>query len=79
MTITRRTDPLVAHADRRRYQAMVHQAFTGRGHDIAQILARRLPRASIRNWLRENNVGPKALPRDLTAAQWAALFALSAR
>ena len=76
MTISRRTDPLVAHADRRRYQAMVHQVFTGRGHGIAEILARCLPRSSVRNWLRDNKVGPKALPRDLTAAQWAALFAL---
>jgi 23S rRNA (adenine-N6)-dimethyltransferase len=76
MTITRRADPLVDAADRRRYQAMVHQVFTGRGHGIAQILARRLPRASVRNWLRDNKVGPTALPRNLTAAQWAALFAL---
>jgi hypothetical protein len=41
----------------------------GRGHGIAQILARRLPRTSVRNWLRDNEVGPKALPRDLSAAQ----------
>jgi 16S rRNA A1518/A1519 N6-dimethyltransferase RsmA/KsgA/DIM1 with predicted DNA glycosylase/AP lyase activity len=77
MTISRRADPLVETADRRRYQAMVHQVFTGRGHGIAQILARRLPRTSIRNWLRDNKVGSKALPRDLSAAQWAALFTLS--
>jgi 23S rRNA (adenine-N6)-dimethyltransferase len=77
MTISRRADPLVDATDRRRYQAMVHQVFTGRGHGIAQILARRLPRTSVRNWLRDNKVGPKALPRDLSAAQWAALFALS--
>ena len=64
MTISRRADPLVAHADRRRYQAMVHQVFTGRGHGIAQILDRRLPRTSVRNWLRDNKVGPKALPRS---------------
>jgi 23S rRNA (adenine-N6)-dimethyltransferase len=77
MTISRRAAPLVETADRRRYQAMVHQVFTGRGHGIAQILARRLPRTSIRNWLRDNKVGSKALPRDLSAAQWAALFTLS--
>jgi 23S rRNA (adenine-N6)-dimethyltransferase len=78
MTISRRADPLVDPADRRRYQAMVHQVFTGRGHGVAQILARRLPRASVRNWLRDNKVGPRALPRDLSAEQWADLFALSA-
>ena len=77
MTISRRADPLVDAADRRRYQAMVHQVFTGRGHGIAQILARSLPRTSVRNWLRDNKVGPKALPRDLSPAQWADLFALA--
>ncbi len=77
MTIGRRADPLVDAADRRRYQAMVHQVFTGRGHGIAQILAHRLPRTSVRDWLRDNNVGRNAFPRDLSAAQWADLFTLS--
>jgi 23S rRNA (adenine-N6)-dimethyltransferase len=57
---------------------LVHQVFTGRGHGIAQILTRRLPRTSVHNWLRDNNVGRNALPRDLSAAQWADLFKLSA-
>jgi 23S rRNA (adenine-N6)-dimethyltransferase len=77
MTISRRIDPLVAHDDRRRYQAMVHRVFTGRGHGIAQILARSLPRASVRNWLRDDKIKPTALPRELSAAQWAELFALA--
>jgi 23S rRNA (adenine-N6)-dimethyltransferase len=75
MTISRRADPLVADADRHRFQAMVHQVFTGRGHGIAQILARRVPSRVTRQWLRDNKVGPNAHPRDLSAAQWAALFA----
>jgi 23S rRNA (adenine-N6)-dimethyltransferase len=74
MTIRRRADPLVAPSDRRRYQAMVHRVFTGHGRGIAQILYRQMPRRSVRNWLRDNKVGPKALPRDLSAAQWADLF-----
>jgi 16S rRNA A1518/A1519 N6-dimethyltransferase RsmA/KsgA/DIM1 with predicted DNA glycosylase/AP lyase activity len=57
MTISRRADPLVADADRRRFQAMVHQVFTGRGHGIAQILARRVPSRVTRQWLRDNKVG----------------------
>jgi 23S rRNA (adenine-N6)-dimethyltransferase len=56
----------------------VHQVFTGRGHGIAQILARRLPRASVRNWLRDNRVRPNALPRDLSAENWADLFEFAA-
>jgi hypothetical protein len=55
-----------AAAPRRRW---THDDQPGRGHGIAQILARRLPRTSVRNWLRDNEVGPKALPRDLSAAQ----------
>jgi 23S rRNA (adenine-N6)-dimethyltransferase len=74
MTITRRAEPLVAEADRRRYQAMVHRVFTGRGHGIAQIVARGWPRTSARRWLRENRVEAGSLPRDLTAAQWVSLF-----
>lgn len=77
MTISRRTDPLVAHADRRRYQAMVHQVFTGRGDGIAQILKRRMPPDLARQWLRDDHVRASTLPRDLTAAQWAKLFTLS--
>jgi 23S rRNA (adenine-N6)-dimethyltransferase len=75
MTISRRADPLVDAADRRRYQAMVHQVFTGRGHGIGEILGRQMPRASVRNWLRDNGIRSTALPRDLSAAQWVALFA----
>lgn len=66
MTIRRRAAPLVADDDRRRYQAMVHQVFTGRGHGIAQILHRQ--------GLPVGGIPPNVLPRDLTAAQWAALF-----
>ncbi len=40
MTISRRADPLVDAVDRFRYQAMVRQVFTGRGHGIAHILGR---------------------------------------
>ena len=75
MTISRRTNPLVDTADRGRYQAMVHQVFTGRGRGIARILDNRMPRDIVRQWLRDNGVRASALPRDLTAAQWAALFA----
>ena len=57
MTIGRRADPLVDAADRRRYQAMVHQVFTGRGRGIAQILSRQIATTGhVRNWLRDNDV-----------------------
>lgn len=70
LTITRRIDALVDHTDRSGYQAMVHRVFTGRGRGMAQILGKRVTRG----WLRANGIAPSALPRDLRAAQWAALF-----
>ncbi|HET6731094.1 23S ribosomal RNA methyltransferase Erm [Mycobacterium sp.] len=69
-----RPRPLVDVADRRRYQAMVHQVSTGRGHGIAQILDRLMPAGVTRQWLRDNGIRASALPRDLSAAQWADLF-----
>jgi 23S rRNA (adenine-N6)-dimethyltransferase len=77
MTVSRRLEPLIDDCDRRRYQAMVHQVFTGRGHGIAQILSRQLPRGTAQRWLRGNRIKATSLPKDLNAAQWAALFELS--
>ncbi|KUH81191.1 23S ribosomal RNA methyltransferase Erm [Mycobacterium sp. IS-1556] len=77
MTIRRRDAPLVADVDRHSYQAMVHQVFTGRGRGIAQIVGARLPKDTTRRWLHNNRLSVHALPRDLTAAQWASLFAMS--
>lgn len=73
LTITRRAQPLVGLAERRRYQALVHQVFTGRGRGLAQVL-RRLPQPVPHTWLHTNGVSASALPRDLTAAQWSTLF-----
>lgn len=73
LTITRRNRPLVDPADRVQYQTLVHRVFTGRGRGMAQIL-QRLPTPVPQNWLRANGVAPTALPRQLSAAQWAALF-----
>lgn len=69
MTMRRRATPLISPADRREYQAMVHRVFTGRGRGVGQIL-----RPVNRDWLRRNDIAPAALPRDLTAVQWVALF-----
>ncbi|MFN6545657.1 23S ribosomal RNA methyltransferase Erm [Mycolicibacterium nivoides] len=71
LTITRRDEPLIPCAERRRYQALVHQVFTGRGRGLAQILRPQVDR----RWLQANGIHPSALPRDLSAQQWAALFA----
>ncbi|WP_181775165.1 23S ribosomal RNA methyltransferase Erm [Amycolatopsis pittospori] len=73
LTMTRRTRPLVGHADRERYQAFVRRAFTGRGRGIDEILA---ASRETRRWLREEGVPPTALPKSLTAPQWAEVFRL---
>jgi len=75
LVVRRRPVPLVA--EREPYQRFVKDVFTGRGHGLREILARsaRVPPPVAREWLRANRVPPDALPRDLTAEQWAGLWA----
>ncbi|GAA4437066.1 hypothetical protein GCM10023148_43740 [Actinokineospora soli] len=69
MTATRRAAPLVD--DRVGYQRFVKRVFTGRGRGLGEILTK----AGYRHAAR---VVPRAaLPRDLTAQQWARLWRLS--
>ncbi|MBA8827530.1 23S rRNA (adenine-N6)-dimethyltransferase [Saccharopolyspora lacisalsi] len=77
LTMTRRARPLVS--DRTSYQRLVREVFTGRGHGLREILARtgRLDRGTLREWLHGNHVSPQALPKDLTAQQWASLWHLT--
>ncbi|GHD25249.1 23S ribosomal RNA methyltransferase Erm [Nocardiopsis kunsanensis] len=75
LTIARRERPLVDPGARSSYADLVHTVYTGKGRGIEQILTRMLRGRSrpVRRWLAEQRVRPTALPRDLTAAQWAAL------
>ncbi|RCG29179.1 23S ribosomal RNA methyltransferase Erm [Streptomyces diacarni] len=80
VTVTRRPEPLLAAGTRRRYQDFVHRVFTGRGRGLAEILplaARGLPRRRIVPWLRRQGLSASALPKSLTAPQWAELFQLA--
>jgi 23S rRNA (adenine-N6)-dimethyltransferase len=74
LTITRRAVPLVS--ERGPYQEFVRQVFTGRGRGLGEILGRtgRLDRPAVHDWMRHARVPPRALPKDLTAAQWASLW-----
>ncbi len=74
MTIQRRAEPLIAPSERRRYQALVHQVFTGRGHGVGQIIGRLGLRMGTQEVLRDIRIDAMALPRDLSADQWAALY-----
>jgi 23S rRNA (adenine-N6)-dimethyltransferase len=74
LTATRRPRPLVADPRRREYQAFVHRVFTGRGRGLRQVLRAAYPAARTPAWARRHGLTDRALPRDLTAAQWAELF-----
>lgn len=75
-TVHRRERPLVASADRRRYQAMVAGVFGSPGAGLARILpaARVLPPGAAKRWLRERDRRADALPRDLSPDDWADLW-----
>lgn len=77
VTAHRRDRPLVPVTDRRRYQAFVHRVFTGRGRGLRQVVRTAypaVPRSRLAGWARDHGVDAAALPRDLTAAQWSALY-----
>lgn len=70
----RRHRPLVHQ--RGPYQRFVGEVFTGRGRGVRDILARTTgaDRATTGGWLRRAGASPHALPRDLTAGQWARVW-----
>ncbi|WP_326690694.1 MULTISPECIES: 23S ribosomal RNA methyltransferase Erm [unclassified Streptomyces] len=80
MTLTRRTEPLLPPAHRAAYQDFVHAVYTGRGRGLAEIVAAVAPglsRRRLHTWLREQGLRPTALPKSLTARQWARLYLLA--
>lgn len=79
MTMTRRAQPLVAHADRQRHHELVRRVFTGSGRGLTEIVAAAapdLPRRRIQRWMRQHHLTGSTQPRHLTASQWADLSAL---
>ncbi len=70
----RRTRPLVRQ--RGPYQRFVGEVFTGGGRGLRGILTRTTgaDRATTAAWLRRAGISPQALPRDLTAEQWAQVW-----
>lgn len=80
LTISRRSAPLVPPARRTAYRRFVRAVFGGRGRGLAAIVERLVApeqRAIVVAWLAGEGLGRGALPRDLTAAQWATLFGLA--
>lgn len=77
LAVARRSRPLVA--DRASYQRFVREVFTGRGRGLREIAVRtgRFDRSALDEWLRAHGVSPHALPKELTAQQWALLWDLA--
>ncbi|MFJ4471943.1 23S ribosomal RNA methyltransferase Erm [Streptomyces sp. NPDC089424] len=82
LTMSRRQRPLLPPADLNAYQALVRRVFTAPGRGLPEIVAASLPRASrpeAHRWLRRQGLPSHALPKHLTAEQWAHLHHLSSR
>lgn len=74
LVMTRRAHPLVIQ--KKPYQRFVKDVFTSRGRNLPEILVRtgRITYAHVREWAHTHHVSSRSLPKDLTAAQWAALW-----
>lgn len=80
LTIVRRPEPLLSRADRRGFQAMAHQLFTGRGRGIAEITARAglfTSTREARSWAATVGLVPESLPKAFTPEHWIDLYRTS--
>lgn len=77
LSITRRGSPLVPIEHRRSYGKFVGEVFSARGRGMAAILATvsRKSRHAARLQLAAARIDAEALPRDLSAQDWARLWA----
>lgn len=77
LAIDRREVPLLAPAQRRPFQDLVHRVYTGPGSGLAQILARTTPLGSsttVQSWLSQRRIPARGLPKDLPVEAWVDLF-----
>ncbi|WOF22423.1 23S ribosomal RNA methyltransferase Erm [Microbacterium betulae] len=77
LVIARRERPLVPDAERRAYERFVRAVFAGPGRGVADMVrnATGAPAGRVRRVLGGRDIDPRRLPRDLSAADWAALWA----
>ncbi|OLT20450.1 hypothetical protein BJF78_35390 [Pseudonocardia sp. CNS-139] len=71
LVLRRRETPLVAPAERAAYQRLVREAFGG--DRLLPAVRRSLPQ--VKGWLGEQGLDAGVRPRDLSAHQWADLYA----
>lgn len=76
LVIRRRARPLAPVRDRDRYERFVRSVFTGRGRGLGAVLerVRGMTASTAREALRAAGLPRSALPRDVTAEQWAAIW-----
>ena len=69
-------EPLVPKKQRAHYERFVRAMFTGRGGSLDRVVANatRADRGRARRAMADHGIDPRALPRDLTPRQWAALW-----
>ncbi|NUP46556.1 MAG: 23S ribosomal RNA methyltransferase Erm [Catenulispora sp.] len=81
LLMRRRKVPLVPGSDQRGYQNFVRQVFQAPGRGLEDMIGRtgRVRRADARDWAWRSRVPARALPKDLTAEQWAGLWELVRR
>jgi len=77
IAIRRDANPAIPARERRRFQSLVHQIYTGPGRGLAQILARNTDLGtptSATAWLRERGLTGSDLPKSLSAEAWIDLY-----
>lgn len=75
-TVTRRSEPLVPWSQRKAFARFVHSVFTGPGRGMAQILRYALgsSKAEAGRLCTAASIRADALPKQLSAQQWSALW-----
>lgn len=76
LVIRRRDAALVPASERKTYQGLVREVFTGRGLGLRAILRPHLSKRAIYKWMARESLDQTSLPRDLKAEQWVSLFRL---
>ncbi len=76
LTIDRRGSPLIAESERRRYETFIRTVFTGRGSNIAGVVARAagVDASTARRALVRAGATSARLPRDVGGEQWPRLW-----
>lgn len=77
-TVVRRESPLVS--EKGRYQRFIASIFKAPGSGLTEKAVRsgRIGRKTMRAWLRREGLPPSTRPRDVSADQWASLWACHA-